>query len=122
MQTTAALLTITACVLHDTVCTTPLLQQAIDDFLKQGNLSYIVRAHEAHSEGVSLSKGAKVFTVFSTSKVTCRHLLQYLPGPSDRWDAVPVHIYMTLYMCSDSGHAVQSNTHWAAITVNQVTC
>ncbi|CAM9837623.1 unnamed protein product [Scytosiphon promiscuus] len=42
--------------------------KAIDDFLSQGNLSYIVRAHEAHSEGVSLSKGAKVFTVFSTSK------------------------------------------------------
>ncbi|KAG5191193.1 Metallo-dependent phosphatase-like protein [Tribonema minus] len=42
--------------------------KAIDDFLKQGQLSYIVRAHEAHSEGVSLSKGAKVFTVFSTSK------------------------------------------------------
>ena len=42
--------------------------KAIDDFLTQGNLSYIVRAHEAHSAGVSLSKGAKVFTVFSTSK------------------------------------------------------
>lgn len=42
--------------------------KAIDDFLTEGNLSYIVRAHEAHSEGVSLSKGAKVFTVFSTSK------------------------------------------------------
>lgn len=42
--------------------------KAIDDFLAQENLSYIVRAHEAHSEGVSLSKGAKVFTVFSTSK------------------------------------------------------
>jgi hypothetical protein len=57
-------------------CTTSLLQQAIDDFLKQGNLSYIVRAHEAHSEGVSLSKGAKVFTVFSTSKVTNHQPLQ----------------------------------------------
>ncbi len=42
--------------------------KAIDDFLAQEDLSYIVRAHEAHSEGVSLSKGAKVFTVFSTSK------------------------------------------------------
>lgn len=42
--------------------------KAIDDFLEEGDLSYIVRAHEAHSEGVSLSKGAKVFTVFSTSK------------------------------------------------------
>lgn len=34
--------------------------KAIDDFLTQGSLSYIIRAHEAHSEGVSLSKGAKV--------------------------------------------------------------
>eukprot|EP00953_Heterococcus_sp_UTEX-ZZ885_P002875 2078-Heterococcus_DN1.PRE.1 len=34
----------------------------------QHGYSYIVRAHEAHSEGVSLSKGARVFTVFSTSK------------------------------------------------------
>ncbi|CAN0418729.1 unnamed protein product, partial [Phaeothamnion confervicola] len=42
--------------------------RAIDNFLREGNMSYIVRAHEAHSEGVSLSKGAKVFTVFSTSK------------------------------------------------------
>ncbi|CAM9106958.1 unnamed protein product [Phaeothamnion confervicola] len=42
--------------------------KAIDNFLREGNMSYIVRAHEAHSEGVSLSKGAKVFTVFSTSK------------------------------------------------------
>ncbi|CAM9106884.1 unnamed protein product [Phaeothamnion confervicola] len=42
--------------------------KAIDNFLTQGSMSYIVRAHEAHSEGVSLSKGAKVFTVFSTSK------------------------------------------------------
>lgn len=42
--------------------------KAIDRFLQNNNLSYIIRAHEAHSEGVSLSKGARVFTVFSTSK------------------------------------------------------
>mmetsp|Transcript_5507 Transcript_5507/g.8315 ORF Transcript_5507/g.8315 Transcript_5507/m.8315 type:complete len:407 (+) Transcript_5507:380-1600(+) len=42
--------------------------KAIENLLKECNLSYIVRAHEAHSEGVSISKGAKVFTVFSTSK------------------------------------------------------
>ncbi|CAM9679230.1 unnamed protein product [Chrysoparadoxa australica] len=42
--------------------------KAIDDFLEQTKMSYIVRAHEAHSQGVSLSKGAKVFTVFSTSR------------------------------------------------------
>jgi hypothetical protein len=31
-------------------------------------VSFIIRAHEAHAHGVSLSKAAKVFTVFSTSK------------------------------------------------------
>jgi len=43
-------------------------QKAIEDFLEQNQLSYIVRGHEAHAEGVSISKGARVFTVFSTSK------------------------------------------------------
>mmetsp|Transcript_19657 Transcript_19657/g.42679 ORF Transcript_19657/g.42679 Transcript_19657/m.42679 type:complete len:573 (-) Transcript_19657:147-1865(-) len=42
--------------------------QAIENFLASNNLSYIIRAHEAHAHGVSLSKGARVFTVFSTSK------------------------------------------------------
>jgi len=42
--------------------------RAIDNFLAKNNLSYIIRAHEAHSQGVSLSKGGRVFTVFSTSK------------------------------------------------------
>eukprot|EP01038_Epipyxis_sp_PR26KG_P005443 gene5443-7536_t len=41
---------------------------AIDNFLEANSLSYIIRAHEAHASGVSLSKGARVFTVFSTSK------------------------------------------------------
>lgn len=41
---------------------------AIENFLAANNLSYIIRAHEAHAYGVSLSKGARVFTVFSTSK------------------------------------------------------
>jgi len=30
--------------------------------------SYVMRAHEAHAHGVSLSKKARCFTVFSTSK------------------------------------------------------
>jgi diadenosine tetraphosphatase ApaH/serine/threonine PP2A family protein phosphatase len=42
--------------------------KAIDNFLATNNLSYIIRAHEAHANGVSLSKGGRVFTVFSTSK------------------------------------------------------
>jgi len=41
---------------------------AIDNFLNTNNLSYIIRAHEAHAHGVALSKSARVFTVFSTSK------------------------------------------------------
>ena len=42
--------------------------KAVTDFLNQHNYSYIMRAHEAHAEGVAVSKGARVFTVFSTSK------------------------------------------------------
>jgi len=42
--------------------------RAVDNFLAVNQFSYIVRAHEAHAEGVGLSKGARVFTVFSTSK------------------------------------------------------
>jgi len=41
---------------------------ALDNFLKRNNLSYVIRAHEAHAQGVALSKSARVFTVFSTSK------------------------------------------------------
>ena len=33
--------------------------QAIDNFLAANNLSYIIRAHEAHAYGVALSKGAR---------------------------------------------------------------
>jgi hypothetical protein len=42
--------------------------KAVTQFLKQQGFSYIMRAHEAHAEGVAVSKGARVFTVFSTSK------------------------------------------------------
>lgn len=42
--------------------------KAVDDFLRETGYSYIIRAHEAHAEGVALCKGARVFTVFSTSK------------------------------------------------------
>ena len=42
--------------------------KALDDFLSHHQLSYIIRAHEAHAYGVSLSKRARCFTVFSTSK------------------------------------------------------
>lgn len=42
--------------------------KAVTNFLEQQGFSYIMRAHEAHAEGVAVSKGARVFTVFSTSK------------------------------------------------------
>jgi len=42
--------------------------KAVKDFLSQHNFSYIMRAHEAHADGVAVSKGGKVFTIFSTSK------------------------------------------------------
>jgi len=42
--------------------------KAVTQFLEQQDYSYIMRAHEAHAEGVAISKGARVFTVFSTSK------------------------------------------------------
>jgi diadenosine tetraphosphatase ApaH/serine/threonine PP2A family protein phosphatase len=41
---------------------------AVTNFLNQHDYSYIMRAHEAHAEGVAVSKEARVFTVFSTSK------------------------------------------------------
>lgn len=42
--------------------------KAVTDFLAQQDFSYIMRAHEAHADGVAVSKGARVFTVFSTSQ------------------------------------------------------
>jgi len=41
---------------------------ALDRFLPQHGFSYVMRGHQAHSGGVSLSKNARVFTLFSTSK------------------------------------------------------
>jgi hypothetical protein len=42
--------------------------KAVTNFLEQHDFSYIMRAHEAHAEGVAVSKEARVFTVFSTSQ------------------------------------------------------
>lgn len=41
---------------------------AIDAFLARNELSYILRAHTSLTEGIDISKGARVFTIFSTSK------------------------------------------------------
>ncbi len=41
---------------------------AVDQFLASTGLNYIFRAHTSLTEGIDLSKGARVFTIFSTSK------------------------------------------------------
>lgn len=41
---------------------------AVNQFLEATGLSYIFRAHTSLTEGIDLSKGARVFTIFSTSK------------------------------------------------------
>ena len=44
-------------------------QKAVEEFLASNGLSHILRAHEPTASGVSVRKGAKVITIFSTSKV-----------------------------------------------------
>ncbi|CCW62195.1 unnamed protein product [Phytomonas sp. EM1] len=41
--------------------------QAVDDFLDHFNFELIFRAHQEKSDGLKLSKSARVFTIFSTS-------------------------------------------------------
>ncbi|CAM9848625.1 unnamed protein product [Chrysoparadoxa australica] len=41
---------------------------AVDDFLSNNDMSYIIRAHEKTREGITIGKNARVLTVFSTSK------------------------------------------------------
>ncbi|CBH18276.1 serine/threonine protein phosphatase, putative [Trypanosoma brucei gambiense DAL972] len=41
--------------------------KAVDDFLGNHNYEYIFRAHQEKSDGLKLSKNARVFTIFSTS-------------------------------------------------------
>ncbi|CCD15208.1 unnamed protein product [Trypanosoma congolense IL3000] len=41
--------------------------RAVDDFLDHYNYEYIFRAHQEKSDGLKLSKNARVFTIFSTS-------------------------------------------------------
>jgi diadenosine tetraphosphatase ApaH/serine/threonine PP2A family protein phosphatase len=42
-------------------------QSAVDDFLAENDFSFIIRAHQKTTGGVSFSKNARVLTVFSTS-------------------------------------------------------
>ena len=44
-------------------------QKAVDEFMNVNRLTHILRAHEPTASGVSVRKGAKVITIFSTSKV-----------------------------------------------------
>lgn len=46
---------------------------AIDNFLESNGLSYIIRAHEAHSHGVSLSKSARYALVGYGCSRIARH-------------------------------------------------
>lgn len=41
--------------------------KAVDDFLSRYGFEYIFRAHQEKSDGLKLSKSARVFTIFSTS-------------------------------------------------------
>ena len=43
--------------------------KAITAFLDENQLSHIVRAHEPTQKGVNISKGGRVITIFSTSRV-----------------------------------------------------
>ena len=45
--------------------------KAIQNFLDTNNLSHILRAHEPTQKGINISKGGRVITIFSTSRV-CR--------------------------------------------------
>ena len=42
--------------------------EAVKSFCDRYGFSFVIRAHQAVASGIQLSKGAKVFTVFSTSK------------------------------------------------------
>lgn len=50
---------------------------AIEEFLQANHLSFIVRAHEAHAHGVSLSKAAKYSSLFLFS---CNLALECSPS------------------------------------------
>ena len=43
--------------------------KAIQNFLDANGMSHIVRAHEPTQKGINISKGGRVITIFSTSRV-----------------------------------------------------
>lgn len=44
-------------------------EKAIQNFLDANGMSHIVRAHEPTQKGINISKGGRVITIFSTSRV-----------------------------------------------------
>lgn len=44
-------------------------EKAIQNFLDNHGMSHIVRAHEPTQKGINISKGGRVITIFSTSRV-----------------------------------------------------
>lgn len=44
-------------------------EKAIQNFLDTNGMSHIVRAHEPTQKGINISKGGRVITIFSTSRV-----------------------------------------------------
>lgn len=57
-------------------------QRAVDDFLDRNNVTLMIRAHQATSAGISVTKNGRVITVFSTSSdhalgenSTCAYIL-----------------------------------------------
>ncbi|KAK8797073.1 hypothetical protein WA158_004283 [Blastocystis sp. Blastoise] len=42
--------------------------KAVNDFLEDNGLTHVIRAHEPTQQGVAISKGAKLITIFSTSR------------------------------------------------------
>ena len=44
-------------------------EKAIQNFLDENDMSHIVRAHEPTQKGINISKGGRVITIFSTSRV-----------------------------------------------------
>ena len=45
-------------------------EKAIQNFLDTNGMSHIVRAHEPTQKGINISKGGRVITIFSTSRVS----------------------------------------------------
>ena len=52
-------------------------ERAIQNFLDANGMSHIVRAHEPTQKGINISKGGRVITIFSTSRVSVNDEYEY---------------------------------------------